>query len=100
MSWPVVINPLAEQDLSDAWDWYDAQRDGLGDEFLECVEEALDGLRTMPQMYGKVFQELRRAHVRRFPYGVFYRIDDQQVTVVAVYHARRDPGAWQQRAEL
>jgi hypothetical protein len=36
--------------------------------------------------------------VRRFPYAVIYRIDDDQTTVVAVYHSRRDPRGWQSRA--
>jgi hypothetical protein len=40
----------------------------------------------------------RLALVRRFPYAVVYRIDDDQITVVAVYHMHRDPRGWQSRA--
>jgi plasmid stabilization system protein ParE len=98
MSRPLIVNPEAEQDLADAKAWYDGQRDGLGDEFLECVGEALDRIRAVPEAHAKVFQELRRRLVRRFPYAVFYRIDDDQVTVVAIYHCRRDPRGWQGRA--
>ena len=97
MSLPVVVNPEAEADLAEAKAWYDGQRPGLGDELLDCVGEVLDRLRHTPELYGKAFQELRLALVRRFPYAVVYRADDDQVTVVAIYHTRRDPRGWQQR---
>jgi plasmid stabilization system protein ParE len=45
-----------------------------------------------------VFEEVRRAVVRRFPYAVFYKIEPQQVVVLAVFHSRRDPKSWQARA--
>jgi plasmid stabilization system protein ParE len=98
MSLPLVINPEAEHDLDEAKSWYNGQRAGLGDDFLECVDEALDQIRQWPKLSRKVFGDLRRKLVRRFPYGIFFRIDDDQITVVAVYHCKRDPRGWQERA--
>lgn len=66
---------------------------------LECVEEVFNHLRLTPTLFGKVFDELRLVRVRRFPYLVVDRIDDDQVTVIAVYHSRRDPRGWQNRAQ-
>ena len=97
MTLPVIINPLAEEDLADAISWYN-QKAGLGDNFLAAVNECIERIGAHPQLYAKIFGEVRRAGVRRFPYGVFYRIDAQQITVVAIYHARRDPKGWQRRA--
>jgi plasmid stabilization system protein ParE len=96
---PLIVNPEAEADLADAKTWYDGQRPGLGDELLECVEDVFDRLRQSPTLYAKVFQDLRLALVRRFPYAVLYRVDEDQLTVVAVYHTRRNPRGWQRRAE-
>lgn len=96
---PLVVNPEAEADLAEAKAWYDERRLGLGDDFLLCVEEVLDRLRRTPGLYGKVLQDLRLALVRRFPYMVIYRVDEDQVTVLAVYHTLRDPRGWQQRAQ-
>ena len=95
---PLILNPEAEADLADAIAWYDSQRTDLGDKLLECVEKVFDELHRMPQLFGKVFQDLRLTKVQKFPYIVVYRIDDDQITVVAVYHARRDPRGWQSRA--
>lgn len=98
MNLPLVINPEVEADLADAIAWYDGQRTGLGDDLLERVEEAFEQIRRMPELFGKGFQDLRVMKVRRFPYLVVYRIDDDQITVIAVYHARRDPRGWQGRS--
>jgi plasmid stabilization system protein ParE len=98
VNWPLIISPEAEADLADARSWYDGQRAGLGDEFLQCVEAVFEDVRRIPSLYGEVFQDLRLGLVRRFPYAVVYRADDDQVTVVAVYHTRREPRAWQSRA--
>lgn len=42
MRLPLIIRPEAENDLSDAKDWHERQRQGLGLEFMLSVEEALD----------------------------------------------------------
>lgn len=94
---PLIVNPEAEADLADARAWYEDQRPGLGDHFLLCVEEVYEGVRRTPGLYGKVFEELRMATVRRFPYAVVYRADEDQITIVAVYHTRRNPRGWQNR---
>ena len=95
---PLIVNPEADADLAQAKAWYDALRPGLGDDFLLCIEEVFEGIRRTPELYAKVFQELRLALVRRFPYAVVYRVDEDQMTVVAVYHTRREPRGWQDRA--
>jgi hypothetical protein len=64
---PLVVNPEAEADLADAQAWYDRQRVGLGDELLLCIEEVFERIQRMPELHGKVFQDLRVTRVRRFP---------------------------------
>lgn len=98
MSRTLILTPDAEADLVAAMKWYDDQRDGLGDEVLVCVGEAIATIRRIPLVPRVVFQNLRRVLVRRFPYAVFYRVSAEQLTVVAVYHTSRDPRGWQDRA--
>lgn len=98
MNPPLIVNPEADADLADARAWYENQRAGLGDVFLSRVDEVFTRLQHTPKLYGKIFEDLRLARVHRFPYVVVYRIDDDQITVVAVYHTSRDPRGWQDRA--
>lgn len=93
----MIIRPEAEADLEDARDWYESQRDGLGDEFLECVEEALQKIDLMPEMYRVVDYGIRRAFTDRFPFTIYYRIEANDVVVLGVLHSRRDPRVWKSR---
>lgn len=83
--------PLAEEELYQAVVWYEEQRKGLGSRFATAVEAALESVKRTPMLFPKVYQGIRRARVKRFPYGIFFELDGQQIIVSAVYHARRDP---------
>ncbi len=94
----MIIRPEAEADLADAQDWYERQRQGLGAEFLLCVEEVLARIDRTPEMYGEVYRGVRRALTRRFPYAVYYRVEEDVVVVLGVFHTHQDPRQWQSRA--
>lgn len=73
------------------------QRRGLGRAFLHQIDMLLDRIRQDPLQHQVVYRGVRRAIPRRFPYGLFYRIDGSAVLVFAVVHLHRDPSTWQDR---
>ena len=93
----LLLRPAAAADLEGAFLWYEEQRPGLGDEFLAAVHATLDTIAESPHRFPVVHRDTRRALVRRFPYGVFYRFVDDTVFVVACFHASRDPKRWARR---
>jgi plasmid stabilization system protein ParE len=94
----VVVRPEAALDLDEAYTWYEGKLSGLGDDFLNSVDATIAAIQRNPEAYPVVHRNVRRALLRRFPYGVFYVQDSEQVLVVAVFHARRDPRSWQGRS--
>ncbi|MEW6357062.1 MAG: type II toxin-antitoxin system RelE/ParE family toxin [Planctomycetota bacterium] len=97
MTYSLVIRPEAEEDLRQAYHWYEEQREGLGEDFLLCVEAALTAIQESPLRYPAIHRDMRRILVRRFPYGVFYCVRRHEVSVLAVFHCRRHPRGWQRR---
>jgi plasmid stabilization system protein ParE len=93
----LIINPLAEDDLRQAIAWLDSQRGGLGAELLDEIAAVLKRILGTPTLHAIQYRDLRVALVRRFRYAVVYRIDDEQITVVAIYHTSRHPRTWQSR---
>jgi plasmid stabilization system protein ParE len=89
---------MAEKDLTDASDWYDRQRAGLGGEFLLELQATLDRICGSPEIYAPEYRNVRRAGLNRFPYFVSYRILGSCVEVLAVLHVSRHPRAWRSRA--
>jgi plasmid stabilization system protein ParE len=95
----LIFAPEAETDLSEAYDWYEQQRAGLGDQFLDAVNACMSAVCASPRMHRVVFKTYRRALVRRFPYGIYYEYDDTSDTVTAyvVIHTARNPQTWKDR---
>jgi plasmid stabilization system protein ParE len=94
MSLGLRLRPEAEADLREASEWYDGRRAGLGGEFLAEVERSLTLIQESPNLFAEVHKNVRRALVKRFPYGVFYLAQPDGVIVLAVLHQARSPELW------
>jgi plasmid stabilization system protein ParE len=97
MNRDLVIRPEAEADLAEAYAWYEQRRQGLGQDLLREVERKLDNLQSLPESFPLVYKDVRRALTKRFPYGIYFLIDNARVVVLAIFHAKRDPKSWQRR---
>jgi len=92
-----IILPEAEQDVSEAYIWYEKQESGLGEEFLRCVDACIWSIRRNPEMYGIVHENYRRAVLRRFPYVIFYEFVDDIIIVYSIFHCSQNPKKWRNR---
>ncbi len=78
-------------DLEIAFDWYESQFPGLGLEFLDCIEEKIRKIQNLPEAYPVHHENFRRALVRKFPFSVFYTIEEQVIVLHAVFDNRQSP---------
>jgi len=97
MTLEVRLRPEAEEDLADAAAWYEAQRPGLGKDFLDQALSTFASIVEQPVMFPTVHRRTRRALLHRFPFGVYYRIETDAIVVVSVMHGSRDPRLWKKR---
>ena len=91
--------PEASAELEDAAVWYNGQRPGLGVEFVEAVEAALEQIARWPNI-GRVVPGVppdvpaRRFPIERFPYHIAYLEWAGVIRILAFAHDRRRPGYW------
>jgi plasmid stabilization system protein ParE len=97
MAAELIFTPEAAQDISEAYDWYEERRSGLGEEFLSRLDACLQSVLRNPEMYPVVHESYRRGLLRQFPYGVFYEYEENNATIWAVFHTARNPEKWRQR---
>lgn len=97
MSYNLLFRRQAQGDLQRAAKWYEKQRAGLGREFVLDVETVLKRIVENPFLNQEIYRKVRRAIARRFPYGIFYWIDQADIVVFAIVHLHRDPASWQDR---
>ena len=99
---PVQFAPEVPDELAEAALWYEAKKQGLGDELLAEIEAFLPLIgarpRSFPRLLGvQATLEIRRALLARFPYAVVFLVREEEVRVLAVAHAKRRPGYWLSR---
>ena len=90
----VSFNVLAERELNEAAQYYEAEQSGLGAAFLLDVRRCTDAVVANPHAGQIVLQAIRRRLCQRFPYGLLYTIKESEIRVLAVMNLRRRPGYW------
>ena len=96
---PASFLPEAEQEMIEAALYYQSQALGLGVDYLAEVEHAVHSIATSPHTWPILQGDLRRRLIRRFPYGVLYRIEPEEIVIVAIAHMRKKPGYWMNRVK-
>jgi len=91
MRYELIIRARAEQHTIKTFRWYEEKRTGLGEEFLIAVEACLDKIKRNPYLYQKRYKKVRIGFVKRFPYGIYYFIDEKKIVVTAILHLKRGP---------
>jgi plasmid stabilization system protein ParE len=97
MAVELIMAPEAEQDITEAYNWFEGRRAGLGEDFLGCIDACIQAICRTPEMHARVYQNYRRGLVRRFPYAIFYEYVDQTVIVYCVFHTSQNPDKWRER---
>ena len=97
MSYQLLIRPEAESDITQAFDWYEARKPGLGFEFIGAVEEGLSTIQQNPLAFAKLHRDARRILLKRFPYGIYFVFDAGIISVLACFHAKRAPSGLKTR---
>ena len=87
----------AEQELNGAVDYYNGCQNGLGLQFAKEVYAAIRNILAFPRAWTPLSRNTRRCLVNRFPCGVIYQIEDEQIIIIAVMHLNRKPGYWKDR---
>lgn len=98
MTHRLTIQPEAADEANDAFNWHEDQRPGLGGEFYRELTRGLEFVVENPLLPRIAYRGLRKRKLDRFPYLIVYRVTDEELSVVSVFHVSRDPKIWKKRA--
>lgn len=91
MRYTVRYKPAAAAEVTRAIGWYGQPEINQATAFLRELERTEAHLTNHPELYQRVEDEIRRAILRRFPYSLFYAIEQNQVIVLACMHQHQKP---------
>jgi hypothetical protein len=84
-------------DMTSAAIWYNSERLGLGREFTDELDATLNKVQGGPFRYPVLTRNMRRARLHRFPYSVYFIVDEMTIAVIACLHSSRSPSVWMGR---
>jgi plasmid stabilization system protein ParE len=93
----VIFTSEADDDIAEAYNWYESREPGLGEEFLRCLEARILTIQRQPEIYRAAVDEFRRAFMRRFPYEIFYEPTNDAIVIYSVFHCSQNPQKWRKR---
>ncbi|MBT0570959.1 type II toxin-antitoxin system RelE/ParE family toxin [Curvibacter sp. CHRR-16] len=89
--------PEAQVELDEAYEWYALQAEGLGERFLAELIHTFGLIQQYPTAWHPLSTNTRRCRLKRFPYGVIYAIEAQEIIIIAIAHLHRRPNYWIER---
>lgn len=95
----VFLDSRAEEDIDAAAQWYGEQSAELTLKFLDSVDSAFGFITQFPQAGREVDYGIHRVLTKKFPFCIYYKVDEGQVVVFAVLHFRRSSEACQPRLD-
>jgi plasmid stabilization system protein ParE len=95
----LIYDPLAKAEIREAAEYYENCREGLGQAFIDAVETAAHKISDYPLRWRKISHRFRRCLLKKFPYGIIYAVEDDEIFIAAVMHLKRKPEYWKKRLE-
>ena len=96
MSFTIQLRPAVFEDVQHVHAWYEEQGLGLGDRFIAEFFDSLAILKSNPTIFAAYYREVRHYLLKRFPYGVYFRVEKEEVIVLRVFHCSRNQSSLRQ----
>ncbi len=87
----VFYTDRSKTDLQIAFTWYEKQLKGLGLEFLNCIEASVNKVSQFPELYQIKYSCFRACPIRRFPFSIYYSIENEQIVIHSIFDNRLNP---------
>lgn len=90
-------HPEAEAEVVEATRYYEGRSPGLGARFLDEFDAAVAKLSKLPGSWPIVAADLRCYTMEKFPFGIYYRSEGEELRILVVMHHGRHPDYWRHR---
>jgi len=98
MNYRIVPSPDAETDFTSVSWWYQQIDPNLVSRFMEESRAILARIAQFPHQFPLVNGVVRRARLKRFPYGIYYSLKSKEAKIIAILHQRRSDDVWRRRS--
>ena len=86
-------------DINQAVEWYEQQKKGLSKKFMTAVKNCTKIIKKNPYAFAIIFKKIRKIRTEKFPYSLFYELENHKITIFAVIHSSRSEENWKERVK-
>lgn len=97
MTFDVKIAEAAEEDIRNAFLWYENQQGDLGFHFEDEIKLAIQSIQNNPFKIAIRYQSIRVFFLKKFPYGIHFQVSESKILIVAVFHTAQNPERWKRK---
>ena len=84
----------ASYEFRESVEWYESKAQGLGLKFTDEIDSTIERIKLNPDLYQSITENIRKIQVNKFPYSVFYKIEDDILVILRIFHSKRKPMKW------
>ena len=95
----IELSDEAESDFDKSYEYYSYKNEKVANDFFKNVNNSLEEIAKNPSTYPKVINEVRKYVIKKFPFIIYYKIEQLIIKIIAIFHANRNPEIWKDRTE-
>ena len=95
MAYKIITSTKAELDVDKAIEYYKDINVQLAKDFLTELKATHKYIQKHPKKIQVRYANIRVAFLKRFPFGVHFRLEDKTISILAILHTSGDPDNWQ-----
>ncbi|MCD4790241.1 MAG: type II toxin-antitoxin system RelE/ParE family toxin [Bacteroidales bacterium] len=96
-SFEIELSNEAENDFGNAFSFYSLESTKIANSFFQQIDYGLTTISENPFYFQKAHKDIRRFVVRKFPFVIYYFVQDKNIKVVSIFHTSRNPQIWKRR---
>ena len=99
MAWTMSVEfpPAATEELNASADWYAERSRIAAQDFLVAFDLSIASIVSDPTRFAAIDDRHRGCSIKRFPFQIIFRHENDRIVVIAVAHTKRRPGYWRGR---
>ncbi len=84
----------ASNEFLDSVEWYEARSEGLGLRFTDEIDSTIERIKLNPELYPSIVDDIKRIQVNRFPFSIFYKLEEDTLVILRIFHNKKEPIEW------
>jgi addiction module RelE/StbE family toxin len=93
----IELSDDAEKDFDKSYEYYTSESEHIAEAFYNIVNKGFEKIGQNPMANPKVYKDIRKYLVKKFPFIIYYQVKELIIMVVAIFHTSRNPEIWQKR---